>query len=218
MDITSIIWTVFSKVWFIIPIALLVMILKSSWFKGVFGEFLVNVLAKLLLSKADYTLLHNVTLPTEDGTTQIDHIIVSKYGLFVVETKNLKGWIFGSEKQNIWTQKIFKKSHKFQNPLHQNYKHVKTLEQLLNIDIQSIYSVIVFIGGSVFKTKMPDNVTSGSGYIRYIKSKAEVLLSDEQVKQLVDQIEQNSLEKSLKTSRAHVVHVKQKIAAKRGVK
>ena len=104
MDITSIIWTVFSKVWFIIPIALLVMILKSSWFKGVFGEFLVNVLAKLLLSKADYTLLHNVTLPTEDGTTQIDHIIVSKYGLFVVETKNLKGWIFGSEKQNIWTQ------------------------------------------------------------------------------------------------------------------
>ena len=82
------------------------------------GEFAVNVSAKLLLDKERYHLIKDVTLPTTDGTTQIDHIIVSIYGVFVVETKNMKGWIFGSPQQKTWTQKIYKHSQKFQNPLH----------------------------------------------------------------------------------------------------
>jgi len=47
----------------------------------------------LFLPKEQYTVLHNITLPTDDGTTQIDHIVVSRFGVFVVETKNMKGWI-----------------------------------------------------------------------------------------------------------------------------
>ena len=60
------------------------------------GEFLVNFLLTKFLPKEHYTLIKNVTLPTDDGTTQIDHIVVSEFGLFVIETKNMKGWIFGS--------------------------------------------------------------------------------------------------------------------------
>jgi len=67
--------------------------------KGVLGEFKVNLATKLFLDKRIYTLLKNVTLPTADGTTQIDHVIVSRYGVFVIETKNMKGWIFGSAQQ-----------------------------------------------------------------------------------------------------------------------
>ena len=93
-----------------------------------------------------YHLIKNVTFPTEDGTTQIDHVIVSIYGIFVIETKNYKGWIFGREKQKEWTQQIYKTKNKFQNPLRQNYKHTKTLEKLLNLSDKEIYSVIVFIG------------------------------------------------------------------------
>ena len=51
-----------------------------------------------------------MTLPIEDGTTQIDHIIVSQYEIFVIETKNMKGWIFGDEHKKTWTQKIYKHS------------------------------------------------------------------------------------------------------------
>jgi restriction system protein len=69
------------------------------------GEFLVNTAARLFLPKDEYHLIKNVTLPTDDGTTQIDHIIVSRYGVFVIETKNMKGWIFGSANQRTWTQK-----------------------------------------------------------------------------------------------------------------
>ncbi|SGZ78574.1 hypothetical protein BTHERMOSOX_158 [Bathymodiolus thermophilus thioautotrophic gill symbiont] len=119
--------------WYFIPAFVIITLLKSAWFKGVFGEFIVNLSAKLLLDKRKYHLIKNITLPTEDGSTQIDHIIVSEYGIFVVETKNMKGWIFGGLNQKIWTQKIYKYSGKFQNPLHQNYKHTKVLEALLKL-------------------------------------------------------------------------------------
>ena len=61
-----------------------VVIIKSPRFKGLMGEFIVNFYTKLLLDKKDYHLIKNVTLPTDDGTTQIDHIIVSVFGVFVV--------------------------------------------------------------------------------------------------------------------------------------
>ncbi|KFK48028.1 nuclease, partial [Vibrio vulnificus] len=147
-----------AQVWYLIPLLFVISLFKSRWFKGVFGEFLVNKLLSQLPT-SDYTLVKDVTLPTEDGTTQIDHIVVSKFGVFVIETKNMKGWIFGSKEQKQWTQKIYRHSSKFQNPLHQNYKHVKTLESLLNIDSSKTHSVIVFIGDSTVKTDMPENVT-----------------------------------------------------------
>lgn len=67
------------------------------------GEFLVNFLLTKFLPKEHYTLIKNITLPTDDGTTQIDHILVSEFGLFVIETKNMKGWIFGNANQKLWT-------------------------------------------------------------------------------------------------------------------
>ena len=70
-----------------------ILILRSAWFKGQIGEFKVNFGMKLLLNRDVFRLFKNVTLPFEDGTTQIDHILVSVYGVFVVETKNLRGWI-----------------------------------------------------------------------------------------------------------------------------
>lgn len=200
--------------WYLIPIALLAGILKSPWFKGVVGEFIVNFSAKLLLDKEKYHLVKNVTLPTEDGSTQIDHVIVSEFGVFVVETKNMKGWIFGSPKQKTWTQKIYKHSSQFQNPLHQNYKHVKTLESLLGLNNQQVHSVIVFVGDSTFKTAMPENVTYGGGYARYIKSKRTPVLTQSQVTEILEKIEQGRLTPSFKTNREHVRHVKNIVADK----
>ena len=106
MDYSAIVNEVF-KLWWVIPILLFISIFKTPWFKGVLGEALVKLAAKLRLPEDTYHRIHNVTLPTPDGTTQIDHIFVSRFGIFVVETKNMKGWIFGGENQPQWTQKIF---------------------------------------------------------------------------------------------------------------
>jgi predicted RNA-binding Zn-ribbon protein involved in translation (DUF1610 family) len=214
MELSSIIFQMIGKLWFLIPLVIIVGVLKSTWFKGVLGECIINVSAKLFLDKEQYHLIKNVTLPTEDGTTQIDHIIVSKFGVFVVETKNMKGWIFGSPSQKTWTQKIYKHTSKFQNPLHQNYKHTKTLESLLGLNDQQIHSVIVFIGDSTFKTEMPENVTYGGGYLRYIKSKTELVLSESEVNEITNKIENGRLTPSFKTNREHVAHVRNIIEEK----
>lgn len=139
---------------------------------------------------------------------------MSEFGVFVVETKNMKGWIFGRPNQKIWTQKIFKHSSKFQNPLHQNYKHVKTLETLLGLNAEQVHSVVVFVGDSTFKTDMPENVTYGGGYVRYIKSKNTPVLTGAQVMEIVSKIKQERMTPSFKTNRKHVKHVKSIIAKK----
>ena len=181
---------------------------RSNYVKGWFGELVVNLLAKFFLDKKSYHLIKNVTLPTEDSTTQIDHIIVSKYGLFVVETKNMKGWIFGSQDDEEWTQQIYKNQNKFQNPLRQNYRHTKALEGILGLMPNKTFSVIVFVGDSTFKTVMPENVTYAGGYINYIKSKTEPLFGDFEVADIIKKIEDYRLDPGLKTHKIHVQNLK----------
>ncbi|WP_288366437.1 nuclease-related domain-containing protein [uncultured Marinobacter sp.] len=93
MDYTQILHTlqnaIPTSIWYLIPLFILAMVIKSSWFKGKAGEAVVNLSAKLFLDKTRYHLIKNVTLPTEDGTTQIDHIIVLRYGLGAFSTGKL---------------------------------------------------------------------------------------------------------------------------------
>ncbi|GAL06339.1 NERD domain protein [Photobacterium aphoticum] len=217
MDILGLISGALVQVWYIIPLLLIVSLFKSRWFKGILGEYLVNKLLSTL-PESDYTLVKDVTLPTEDGTTQIDHIVVSRFGLFVVETKNMKGWIFGSKTQKQWTQKIYRHSSKFQNPLHQNYKHIKTLESLLNIEPSKLHSVIVFIGDSTFKTEMPDNVTYARGCLDYIKQFTQTVISETEYAEIIETITDVKLKKGVITDLKHRQHVKALVDSKESIK
>jgi len=204
------------EIWVLILIAILVAILISSPSKGKKGEEgeegerIVNLQAKRFLDKDKYHLLENVTLRTGDGTTQIDHIIVSIFGVFVVETKYMTGWIFGNPKQRTWTQIIYKDRYKFQNPLHQNYKHVKTLKSLLRLNNLQLHSVVVFVGDCEFKNEMPENVTYIEDFIEYIESKQQPVLVGSEVQEIIEKIETERLEPSLKTHREHIKYLKNK--------
>jgi len=215
VDFSTLFTQLLTTYWWTIPLLIFVALFKSAWFKGFIGEVMVNMAARLFLDKNDYHLIKNVTILTEDGTTQIDHIIVSRFGVFVVETKNMKGWIFGNERQKTWTQQIYRSKHKFQNPLHQNYKHTRTLEAALDLPSGKLFSVVIFVGNSTFKTAMPENVTYGGGYIRYIKSKSAVLLTEDEVQQVIQQIADGRLKPSIKTHIQHTQHVKKIVAAKK---
>ncbi|HAT8497580.1 NERD domain-containing protein [Vibrio vulnificus] len=213
MNIFEAFLNVLAQVWYLVPLLLIVSVFKSRWLKGVFGEFLVNRLLSKL-PESDYTLIKDVTLPTSDGTTQVDHIVVSKYGIFVAETKNMKGWIFGSARQKQWTQKLYRHSSKFQNPLHQNYKHIKALETLLGCSEEHLHSVIVFIGDSTFKTEMPPNVTYARGSIRYIQQFNEVVFSDKDYARLTESINRLKLKRGVITDLKHRKHVKEVVTSK----
>lgn len=200
--------------WFILPALLAVSLIKSRWIKGRLGELIVSTSLKYILDKNAYRIINNITLPTKNGTTQVDHVVVSRFGVFVIETKFMKGWIFGSEHQASWTQRIYKKSYQFQNPLHQNRKHVKVLQELLKIEDNQIHSLVVFVGGAELKTDMPENVRQGNSWL-YIVSKTEVVLSDEQLTRFVTKIDKNRLPRGFRTDRAHVKHVKEIIEHKK---
>lgn len=212
MDLSPAYQPLIAALWYLLPLAIMAGLIKSPWFKGKFGEFLVNLSARCFLDKSRYHLIKNVTLPTEDGTTQIDHVLVSEFGVFVVETKNMKGWIFGGPHQRFWTQKIYCSSHKFQNPLHQNYKHVKTLQTLLGLGDHQMHSVVVFVGDSTVKTPMPENVTKGLGYVRYIRSQIELVLSPEQVAEVREKVASGRLKASFATDQAHARYVRGLVA------
>ncbi len=99
----------------------------------------------------------------------------------------------------------------FQNPLHQNYKHTQVLGKLLSalgIENEKIFSLVIFIGDSKFKTQMPENVTYGSGAVSYIRSKTKVVMSYDQILQIKRIIMGNMLERSFKTDREHTRHVR----------
>jgi restriction system protein len=194
--------------WWLWLVLAILSFLKTPLMKGIMGEFQVNLIAKLRLDKQVYKLFKNITLPTEDGTTQIDHVIVSRYGVFVIETKNMKGWIFGGEQQKTWTQKIYRHTNKFQNPLHQNYKHTQTLQSALGLTPDKLFSLVVFIGDSEFKTPMPDNVVHAGSYIRFIKSKQLPILTETEIAEICRKLEIDRLKPSVKTHAEHVKHVR----------
>lgn len=187
--------------------------ISSPKFKGKVGESIVYLHYKKYLDNDKYVLINNCTLPTSNGeTTQIDHILLSPYGIFVLETKNYKGWIFGDKFQKQWTQSFPKSKHRFQNPLHQNYKHTKVLGELLenqmSFDLSHLYSVVVFVGECEFKTEMPENVLHGKAWVNYVKQFNVPVLSTVAVRKAQYLIEQHRLERGRKTDKLHVKNLK----------
>lgn len=112
-------------------------------FRGFMGEFWVrNELKKL--PKDKYIVLNNIMIKDDNGTHQFDHVVLSNYGIFVIEMKNYYGLIKGKEYDAKWCQYLGKTKNYFVNPIHQNYGHIKTLSTLLNIDEKYFISIICF--------------------------------------------------------------------------
>lgn len=119
---------------------------------------------------------------------------------------------FGNERQRQWTQKIYKKSYKFQNPLHQNYRHIKVLEIILSdlIDTQYLHSLIVFTPNSTFKTEMPKNVLQGKNWVNYVKQYNAPIIPNIRLKRIRYRLEKEILEPSWKTDKIHIQQLKEK--------
>ena len=210
MDVASTITgLLIAKFWWLLPLLLVWFIVESAWFKGKIGEWAVKHSFKRHLNPEHYTVLHDLTLPFNGGTTQIDHVILSPYGLFVIETKNYSGWIYGSVDESIWTQTFHRKKFRFQNPLKQNAKHVRAVTEALGIEPGGVCSVVIFTGSAKFKTAMPENVTSRSGGVLYIRRWNTVIFTREQTSKMVETLTDQRLPPGFTTNRSHVRHLKE---------
>ena len=156
----------------------------------------------LSLDNKVYRRFHDVIIPAKNGTTQIDHILVSPYGLFIVETKNKKGWIFGCGDQPNWTQSIYGKKYSFQNPLRQAFRQKKVLSEYLELHEPVIHIVIFFVGDCEFKTSLPDNAIN-SRLGKYVKQFKDHVLKPEEINRIVKKLEKHVSESSF-TARDHI--------------
>ena len=172
---------------------------RSPTVKGARGERRIKSVLARKLPSSEYNIFNDITLPSSYGPTQIDHIVVSRYGVFVIETKNYTGWIFGDAKSRQWTQVVFNEKNRFMNPLRQNYKHTKAVESFFSLGPKYVHSVVVFAGDAKFKTNFPANVIHRGDLYPYIRSKRELLLDTAHVRdiaQKLSEFEAGTLEQS----------------------
>ena len=169
------------------------------------GEALLSEVVGASFRPPDYHLLNHVTLPQKDGSTQVDHILISRFGVFVIETKDYKGWIFADPKRANWTQVIFKSKFRFQNPIFQNLRHVRAVQDLLDfLPPEAIRSVVVFTGDAEFKTDVPPGVFNLPGFVHHIRQNTAEVMSLNRMQFCVGRLETARLAISGKTDIEHV--------------
>ncbi len=169
------------------------------------GEALLSRVVQENFRPPDYHLLNHVTLELPDGTTQIDHILVSKFGVFVIETKDYSGWIFGNAKHATWTQVLFDERFKFQNPVRQNFRHLRAVQGLLDfLPSDAIRSVVVFTGDAEFKTNVPEGVFTLNGLVDHLRKQTAEVLSVNRIQFCVGRLETKRLAISGETDIKHV--------------
>ena len=194
---------------------------NSPKYKGKEGENRVHNL--LMQLPDDYVILDDVILKTNRGTTQIDHIVVSKYGVFAIETKNYRGEIYGDDKRKEWTQMIITdvtyakkwwktytyvtKNH-FYNPVKQSLAHSITIKSLLSEwSALKVVPIIVFTGSAVLKDVTSNyHVVYDFNLLETILGFRTICLTDNDVHRVVDILLHNNIREFV-DDRSHVNNI-----------
>ena len=143
---------------------------------GWFGEHWVRKELKKLPSN-QYKVLNNLLLESNGYTHQIDHIVVSQFGIFVIETKQYNGSITGNKYDKKWIKKISKNKEKYyENPIRQNYGHVKAICELLNLDENKVFNIACIPSTAKLKVENDGELTRIYTIIERIKSHNEIVL------------------------------------------
>ena len=171
-----------------------------------------NYISEILnsLPKDKYKVYDNVMLNTKRGSTQIDHVIVSIYGIFVVETKNYKGLIADSKYGEHWVQYVCGRKYSFYNPVRQNYGHIKALQEILNLPQNKFISVVVFLHKCDIEGDAVRSVIHPSQLINFIELHKETKISEMDMYYYTSIIEQN-MQHGLGAKVKHVINTQSNI-------
>ncbi len=134
-----------SSLSYVIPALL---IISYAVFKLLMGRKTAknSVLALLsALPDDEYTVLNDIMIRSYTGASQIDHVVISSHGIFVIEVQDYRGEIVGKDTDQYWTWSTGKEKHRFFNPIRQNHTHIKALEAALeSVGKAPFISVVVF--------------------------------------------------------------------------
>lgn len=214
MEIIKILWNFFIQLItnpYVIIMAILAILMDIFYpkFRGFMGEFWVKQELKKL-QKNKYIVLNDIMVNQNNNTHQIDHLIISQFGIFVIEMKNYYGLILGDEHKNKWIQYLGKKKSYFLNPIHQNYGHVKSLEELLNIDNKYFIPIVCFSNQAKLKIEAKGNVVQLDYLVSTIKRHQNIIL-DSDLQEIYNRIIELNITDKLER-KSHVKNIRNKIS------
>jgi len=167
------------------------------------------------LSHADYFIFNNLIIPSDQSvSTQIDHIIVSRYGVFVIETKECNGWIYAHKNRAQWTT-TYKKGNKFPlpSPLWQNFGHIQALKKAMPFVEDNFFNLIVFVGDCEFKTQRIEEVLYSHELVKKITSYHKPVISEQRLLMTIGKLSYMCQAIDI-TPQEHVENIKNVLSAK----
>jgi hypothetical protein len=194
----------------IIIIAIVVSrIVKSPNFIGERGE--AKVANQLMhLGNKKFKVLNNLLLEHNGNISQIDHVVVSVFGIFVIETKNYSGWIFGDDKSEYWTQVIYGSKRRFRNPVKQNWSHVYFLQGILaNRKHIKYFPIVAFTGSAELKSIKTDCLVTYKEllYQNVLDRCNDICMSDNEVNEVCELIKSYGIEDTKQNRHFHIQQI-----------
>lgn len=187
----------------------LFLVIRPRKSKGWIGErHVAHILARL--PKEKYRVINDLLLRTSSGgTTQIDHVVISEYGIFVIETKFYDGRIYGGENSDLWTQNIYGNIYQFRNPILQNAGHIKALRHLLEDygDIPFI-PIVAFSRQAELRISVVSRVIYWNQVRNVIKLFDEKCISHASVVGIYNQLLESNLSESKEIRKEHISNIR----------
>lgn len=156
---------------------------------GDYGEKRVSSFLEDLDCK-DYRVYNDILIRNGKYTTQVDHIIISRYGIFVLETKNIHGKVYGNGHAEFWKQYLpdigYKRcgstqEHQLRNPIWQNEGHIKTLLRLVFGDGVPVYGIVVFPNDADLMITADKPVLHMREVVPFIKQYCNIVITSDQM-------------------------------------
>ena len=160
---------------------------RSSDYIGNQGEKIVGGIIGSTIPGVQYVINNLILRIEENKTSQIDHVVINKHGVFVIETKNYAGMIYGSENQLEWTQVLNygKVKNHFYNPLKQNKTHIYHISKIIS-DYIAIIPMVVFVSSDISNVESPDVYSPSS--MTYALSQGQEILTVEQMERAYNEL------------------------------
>lgn len=186
---------------FVFLILVYVCVIKRNETIGWLGEHWVRK-ELVKLPEDRYKVINNVLLKDAECTYQIDHIVVSPYGIFVIETKQYNGFFTGNKYDKKWVMHAGKKKYYYENPIRQNYGHCKAVEKILGIDSSNIFNVVCIPSRATLKIKHDGELTRNTTIVKTILSHQVMVIEN------YDEVFENLKRLNIKDRDVHKQHIK----------
>lgn len=173
---------------------LLVVFLGSPRHRGQVAWRRVHAQLSNALDKRRHTIFGPLALPTGGGSEAIDHLVVSRFGVFLIVSEYRKGEIQGGESQELWILKRAGRTTRWPNPLYRAKLQMEAVQRVVDLPRQYFHILVAVEGMEAPSRKVPENVLPAASVLPWVRARDKQLFSPEQADRVVKAIADAALQ------------------------